>query len=222
MAKHCHQVLSSLVANLQQKSSKRGHSFRHSYVDRNNREQYYDTNDKHIATSPSVTRGQDELPSAKRRRSNLQRERTQSEDASGLASASNKSTPQVLDEEDQHHIHSSPLPSMNRANDGSKPDAISTDTYDFMASSEAQQSAHAQWIAQNPMQTGSATSLSSMYMDLNTDGNALASVEHYGGPNNWRQRGPLTPLGLFDPSGFDIFSGATWESLIDIMEVQRY
>jgi hypothetical protein len=136
----------------------------------------------------------------------------------------NRSPPfvQVLDEEDQHHIHSSPLPSMNYANGSSKPDDISRVTYDFMASSDAQQSAHASWITQNPMQTGSASSLSSMYVDLNTDDNALASVEHYGGPNNWRQRGPLTPLGLSDPSGFDIFGGATWESLIDIMDVQRY
>lgn len=192
-------------------------------MDRNNRARHSGTNDKHIATSRPVTRGQDELRSAKRRRSNIPRERNQSE-ASGVASASNRSPPfvQVLDEEDQHHIHSSPLPSMNYANGSSKPDDISRVTYDFMASSDAQQSAHASWITQNPMQTGSASSLSSMYVDLNTDDNALASVEHYGGPNNWRQRGPLSPLGLSDPSGFDIFGGATWESLIDIMDVQRY
>lgn len=193
-------------------------------MDQNNKAKYSDTNDRHIDKSGPVTRGQDELPPTKRRRPNLRRERNQSTDTSVVVSVSNGSPAfiQVLDEEDQRHIHSSPLPSMNCTRDSSKPDAISTVPYDIVASLEAQQSAQAQWTAQNPMETGSASSLSLMYTDLNTDYNAVASAEHSGGPNNWRQRGPLTPLGLYDPSGFDIFGGVTWESLIDIMDVQRY
>lgn len=221
MAKHCYQVLSSLVENLPQKSSKKVPELVHSHTNRNSRQRYSGAPENHITASRSIARDHNERPPAKRRRSNVAMERHQSQVGSYAAVATDRSPSlrQVLDQEEPHS-NFSPQTSIHHINDAYKHGAINTTTDDFMARSETRQLGHSQWIAENPAQIGSASSLSSVYVDLNTEDDGLA--DHLGGPNNWRQKGLLTPLGFSDPSGYDIFSGATWESLIDIMDGQDY
>jgi hypothetical protein len=223
MAKHCYQVLSSLVENLCQKSSKKVPGLVHSHTNRNSGQRYSSTTENHMTASRSIARDHNGPPPAKRRRSNVPIERHQSQVDSYAAVATDRSPllRQVLDQEEPH-ANFSPQTSIHPTHDAYKHGTINTTTDDFVARSETRQLAHSQWIAQNPVQTGSASSLSSVYVDVNTEYDGLVAVDHLGGPNNWRQRGPLTPLGLSDPSGYDIFSGATWESLIDIMDGQDY
>jgi hypothetical protein len=224
MAKHCHQVLSSLVANLRKRSSKRITGMVHNNTNRNNR-QRSGLEEKRMTTSQPVAQVQNELPRTKRRRTDWQTERHQSEDGSYIVSLPERSPSfrQIAgDEEDHPHADLLPQAPMHHTDNAYKQNAVSTVTYDLTATSEAQSSAYSQWTTQNPVQTGSADPLSSIYINMNADSHGFATAEPYGGPNHWRRTGSVIPLGLPDSSAFDIFGSATWESLIDAMDMQGF